>query len=149
MFYGSFGTYNSIVTIIFIFDQRSCQVQVKKVKFRNWKKYFLNILILSSFVSWFQKCHLVWRPTIGNANNEIKNVTPSPLPDFWVIAQREIKILAGNFVQWKLVYSFMLRKPFFGYLPKFWFVGIYFWKIEILIIGGLKKQKWKSVITIL
>ena len=67
MLYGSFGTKSSMVTHIFISDPRSGQPQVKKTLIL--KPIFLKIILfLSSFVSVFQKCHLIWCTTIINAN---------------------------------------------------------------------------------
>ena len=54
MLYGSFGTQNLMVTLIFISDPRPGHVRVKNVKFRSSKFSFKNIPILSSFVAGFQ-----------------------------------------------------------------------------------------------
>ena len=74
MFYGSFGTKNSMVTFTFKFDTRKGQPQVqlgqKKVKFQNSKLFFKeNIPIFCSFVSGFQKCHIFLCTTIIRAKN--------------------------------------------------------------------------------
>ena len=54
MFYGLFGTQNLMVELIFKFDLRKDQCQVKQGHFLK-KKTDKNMPILSSFVSGFQK----------------------------------------------------------------------------------------------
>ena len=77
-----------MVTLIFIADPRSGQVQVKKVIFRNSKFSFQNIPTLSSFVSVFQKnviCFDVQQLQMPNI--AFQKVPSSPLTGFWAIAQ--------------------------------------------------------------
>ena len=71
MFNGSFGTQNTMVAFSFRFDQRKGQYNVKlgqKVKFSKSIFSSKNMLIMSSFVSGFQKCYFL--PTaIRNTKN--------------------------------------------------------------------------------
>ena len=83
-----------MMTLIFIFDERSGQVQVKT---QNFEFQFLIIPILFSFVLRFQKCNfLTW--TIRNAKNTIQKSDVITLLSYGAIAQPEIKILASNCV---------------------------------------------------
>ena len=60
----------------------------------NFENHFLNMPILSSFVSGFQKCHLFCRTVIRNSKNLVsKKVTSLPLLGFWAIEQPKIQIL--------------------------------------------------------
>ena len=67
----------------------------------------------------------------------------SPLPGFWAIVQPKIEICAWIFVHWLLLYSSILYIPLLDLFKNFDSVGIYFRKIEILILG-VKTQKMKT-----
>ena len=64
MCYGSLGTQNSMVTLIFKYDWRKGQLQVKlgqiRSNFKNSKLSCKSMPILCSFVSVFQKCHVFY-----------------------------------------------------------------------------------------
>ena len=85
MFYGSFGTQNTMVAFSFRFDPRKGEYKVKLGQkgsnFQN-KKYSKNMLIVSSFVSEFQKWDLFLRTAIRNTKNAFQKVASSPLPVF-------------------------------------------------------------------
>ena len=146
MLYGSFGTYNSMVTLIFTFDPRSGQVRVKKVKM--WKSKFSlkNMPILSSFASAFPKCHLCRRTTLKNSQTRVSKSDVITLTCFLGHCTAKNKDFGLRFCTLFLALSSIRYIPFFGYRD-FWrisfrhwfdFVGIDFWKIDILIFGGQK-----------
>ena len=90
MFYGSFGTQNSMVSFNFKLDPRKGQVHVKLGQIRSNFKitiFLHNMLILCSFVSGFQKCHLLLCTAITNAKACISNMWRHHLYIFLAIAQ--------------------------------------------------------------
>ena len=131
-----------MVTLIFIFDPRSGQVQVKKIKFRNSKISFQIMPILSSFVSRFQKCRLFWRATIIDAKKiTVQKLTSSRLPGFWPIAKPEMKRLAWILLHgcWYIFVYYIFR--FLDIFKTFDFVAIYFWKKSKFWFLVVKNQK--------
>ena len=93
MFYGSFGTQNSMVTFIFKFDPRKGQLQVKLGQIRsNFKiqnfltKVYLFCAVLSQDsknVTYFYLRQLEMKKM------HFKNVTSSPLPVFWPLHRQK------------------------------------------------------------
>ena len=76
-FHGSFGTQNLMVILIFNFDPRKGQLQVKLGQIRSNLKIqkfsYQNMPVLCRFVSGFQICHLSLC-TIRNAQNCISKL---------------------------------------------------------------------------
>ena len=97
MFDGSFGTYNSMVTLILTFDLSSGEIQVKEGQILKRKFFFKNIPILFNFVSGFQKCHFFRRTTIGNSKKRVSKMASLPLIGFGPFHSQKIKTLALNF----------------------------------------------------
>ena len=136
MLYGSFGTQNLMVTLIFKFDPRKGQLQVKLGQIRsNFKiQNFLTKICLScadlsqdskmSFIFMYdnQKCQKM----------NFKNVTSSSLPDFLAIAQPKTKILLCNFVCVLLFVCILIK-----YIPFFWMTQE-FWILQAIIFEKLK-----------
>ena len=80
MFYGPFGTQNSMVAIIFKLGHRKCQCQVKVGQIRSnfqIQNFITKMPILSSFVSGFQECYLFLRTTFKMPKTTSQKVTAS------------------------------------------------------------------------
>ena len=134
MFYGSFGTYNSMMALIFISDPRSGQGLVEKDQISEFIFFsFRNIPILSSVVSGFKKCPLFWRTTMRNAKKCVSKsdvVTFTWLQGHWTA---KINILTWNFVHCCL-YIALYYESRFECLWKFLFCK-----------NLLLEKKWKLV----
>ena len=86
MFYGSFGTQNSMVTFIFEFDPRKGHLQVKLGQIRsNFKNYNLltKICLCCAVLSQHSKNIIFYVRQIKMRKLHFKNVTSSPLPVFF------------------------------------------------------------------
>ena len=124
MLYESFGTQKTMVTFISKFDPRKDHFEVKLGQ--NSKFSYKIMLILSSFVSGFQKCDLFLRPTIRNAKNRVSK-RDVVIITFFTIAQLIIKILLWNLACMLFVCSFTTYIVFW-ISPKFGFYWHLFWK---------------------
>ena len=124
MFYGSFGTQNSM-TFIFKFDPRKGQFQVKLGQiWSNFKiPFFLQkFACLVQFCLRIKKRRLFLCTTIINAKITFQNVTSSPLHGFWPLHSQKTKILLWNFVCLLFVCISII------YIPVSWIT----WKFRIL-----------------
>ena len=133
-----------MVTLIFTFDVRSGQVQVKKVQILKikilFKKTYLSYPVLSDDS---KKWHLICRTTFRNSKNRASKVTSSLLLGFWVIVQPKIKIFAWNFVHLLVTNSSIMCIPFMEIYKISDFLKILF------CFFVSKINKWKSEISIL
>ena len=138
MFYGSFGTQNSMVTFISKFDLRECQCQVKLGQFRlNFQIRNLLTTCLScpdlsqkfKNVLHFHVRHLKWQAL------RFINVTSSLLPGFLVTEHPKIKALLSNFAYLLFVCILTTYIPVFGYLSFFSFIGNYIKKARFWVFG--------------
>ena len=121
-----------MVTLIFTFCPKSGQVRVKRPTFWNSKSYLRNLLILSSFVSGFQKCHN-WLTTIKIAKNRCTTSDVITLTCFFLpITHQRIKILSWHCVRMLLTYGSMLYIQFIIH-SKMLFYRNLFLQTEILI----------------
>ena len=117
------------MTIIFTYDPRSGQIQVKKGQNLKPKNFFLK----HTYLLWYclripKKSFVLMFDNWKCQKSRFKKVTSAPLHGFWSIAQPKIKILAGNFVHLLLVHSSILYIPGFEIPLKNDFVGINFLK---------------------
>ena len=137
MFYGSFGTYNSMVTLILTFDLSSGEIQVKEGQILKRKFFFKNIPILFNFVSGFQKCLFFssydnWKFQKTSFKNGIITINR-----FWAISQPKNKDIGFKFSQvlvahrpiTYIVFWIFIKFCFFAYIfenSKFCFKGFKF-----------------------
>ena len=131
MLYESFGTQNSMVTFICIFDSRKSQLQVKILKLGQISKFKIvvqNNPILCSFVQEFQKCHLFLCSAIRKARNKFQKSDVITLTCFLPL-HNKARILLWNCVCVLFVCISMTYIPFF-INGKLWALdtGKYPWK---------------------
>ena len=136
MFYGSFHTWNSMVTLIFTFDLSSGRVQVKKGQ-------ILKIVILSfiseSFCLRISKSYFFVVRQFAIPRIDFKKLTSLPLLGYWATSQPKIKTFPWNFEHMLVAHSSIIYSVF--YFWNFSFLGIYFWKAKLCFSGLKKKQK--------
>ena len=143
MFYGSFGTQNSMVTFIFKLDPRKGKLQAKLGQIRsNFKiQNFLTKVYLSctSFVSGFQKCHLFLCTTNRNAKNCISKMWRHHLYLFFFChCTAKNKDIALKFCFHVVCIYFDNIYSVFWYLENFEFYRQLFLKNRSFEFGGSK-----------
>ena len=144
MFYGSFGTQNTMVAFIFRFDPRKGQYKVKlgqkRSNFQNQNFHLKTCLSCPVLSQDSKNVIYFYVRQLEMPKIAFQKVTSSPLPGFLTIAQPKIKILLWYWYVWCL---YVVLKHIFRFCNSniLDFISIYFWKIKILSFGG---QNWKQ-----
>ena len=97
--------------------------------------------MLFSFVSGFKKSHLFSLTTIKNSKNSVSKNDVITINRFWDILQQKNEDIGFKFVQLLVRHGSIIYIPFLDIYKILDFLGIYFLKIKILILG-VKKTKF-------
>ena len=108
------------MTLIFKFDPRKGQLQVKLGQISKFKIFLQNMPILCRFVSGFQKCHLFLCTTIRNEKNTFKKCDVITFTCFFLTLHRQKQRHCFEILHACLYVSRSHVFRFFEIFPRFW-----------------------------